>query len=402
MIPESTWNATQLRKKLAALVTKDGRTRKPINCIRTGAELKNAAETLVSFASLARGGCTEVWVECSRQPDFYELTKMLFELPAGAAYPKSEGDVEEMVRNGVLIIGIKVRPESMDHCMLRGEVVQRWAAADAVGSVRNVLETAGFPCQDFCRGGQGLRLMGPRIYVILAWVVSVWSHRPKRCFIENSSLFPQWLVKFLFGHIFRIHCEDLSPPDVSRFGVNRHRHYFGMVRLESKVAEQLERRVTIKSAMESVLGGLDPESRHVRDKGFFIACVTDEALARMCLKPRAAKCLKHLMAKHPDVAVFGLENSQEWISGMKDNLLASITRGSTRRYCPELGRWLLAPERLLAHGLPITDWAATALGTRQRTELLHSPPAAQSDMAGNSMHLACVMSMVAFVCLSGG
>ena len=53
-------------------------------------------------------------------------------------------------------------------------------------------------------------------------------------------------------------------------------------------------------------------------------------------------------------------------------------------------RWMLAEERLLAQGLPVTKWAAAACGVAMRPLCSELGAGALGSIAGNAMHITCV------------
>jgi hypothetical protein len=80
-----------------------------------------------------------------------------------------------------------------------------------------------------------------------------------------------------------------------------------------------------------------------------------------------------------------------------DKRCPTLTRGSRRLWSTVHLRWLLPLERLLAHGLPVTRWAAQTCRGAQRAYFFDEATfsdTALGHFAGNSMHAACVGAVI--------
>ena len=80
-------------------------------------------------------------------------------------------------------------------------------------------------------------------------------------------------------------------------------------------------------------------------------------------------------------------------------MLGSLTSNAKCRYHIGLQRWLTPTERLVVHGWPLTLWAAAALGIEPSGAYAALSPGQQSSLAGNGMHMSCILPMVVFAAL---
>jgi len=347
---------------------------------------------------VAEDACVEV--QCVRRRSFKEMGQYLFVLSGDADFPACESDIKPLVDASVHVQAIRVtpRPDGFDH---KSGMVATWCGTpvspeELAARPGTHIETAGTPCWDYANEGRGERLEGVTVHVFFAWVVSVLFSMPDLVIHENVIGFPVVLLHLMFGHFFHIYTEEITPPVVSEFGVTRQRQYTFLKRMLYHA---------IESPTIGLLGGYG-QKIHQRnlllDTDFFVAVLPPELNpAYFLLSASMTKALDKHLEKHPDRHVFPLECSADWASCTASGMLGALKRNSTRRYHAGLKRWLLPSERMLAHGLPVVQWAADALGVQLRPQLTSAPPTVQNMLAGNGMHIMAVYAMLTFACTSG-
>ena len=131
-------------------------------------------------------------------------------------------------------------------------------------------------------------------------------------------------------------------------------------------------------------------------------CDVQSLTKRFCMCRQNYSSLARALLSHqeqyPESRVFSLDQSEgRRISTATENL-GALKCNSSRRYSTEHKRWLIPAERMLAHGLPVSSWAAESLGVSIKDRLLDLSPDAQGVLAGNGMHIACIFGAIALVC----
>ena len=351
---------------------------------------------LDTLASMLVEGTDSVEVTCSRGKDLRKLGSRLFEVPEGHQFPSTEVEVQMLVDKGVSVTGLKVTPLETSMCLKTG-LVKPWHVAAMQPEKRDhvIVECAGSPCWDYSCEGNQLRLEGPTVPVFLAWAFSVLFLLPDLVLHENVVAFPAALLHLLFGCFYFIHTEVVSPPDISTFGVLRRRQW---TLLKRKGFAALTQPVfTLLQAHRLHIG----EDEILKEIDFFVAEIQKENPNHFQLTARAKSALRLLVPSNPGRVVFPLECSVERASCTASGFLGALKRNSTRRYNVALKRWLLPGEKLLAHGLPVIQWAADALGVELRPGLGSAPTATQNMLAGNGMHIMVVFAFLNFGISSG-
>ena len=377
----------QIRSKLAKLLGRNGVLKKSIGSMRKGSKLHEAdAVKQISDFLCAPQTKTEscLALTCDRQRNFQEMGNALFNMPDGVEFPATEEEITSLVEQGKTVTGLKI------------EVKKDWLHDGAKEGIKNLMTVAGGPCQDFAGEGPNTRINGARMPSILAWIVMLWAVMPRRAVFENSSRFFADLLTFLLGAMFSSHRERLNPAADSVFGVNRDRLYVGLRRRDldsSKPVPWMTSR--FKSLSEAVAQRRCDPSTALKACDFFVAEVDEHLLSRFTLTQRMEDALTELQEKDPECEVFALDQSASR-AGSKSDYLAAIKQNTARRYSVRRKRWLLTGERLLAHGVPVCQWAADALGVRVRSSFLELKNEPQSVLAGNGMHLHSIFAMTVF------
>jgi len=203
-------------------------------------------------------------------------------------------------------------------------------------------------------------------------------------------------MQFILGGFFNFERQELNPPEISHFGVQRPRAYtLGKRRGWGPI---LEMPVPLAEAMQ---GRVRPEGV-LRDTSFYVADIPEDVKKKyFVLGAGHEKTLRENVSKHPDRDVFPLECSSQWSCGTASGFLGTFKKNSTRRWSQTWQRWLIPAERLLAHGLPITPWAASALGVAERPALRGMPLSAQHKAAGNGMHIIPIFAMLGYALSCG-
>ena len=222
----------------------------------------------------------------------------------------------------------------------------------------------------------------------LAWFAMVLWMMPDIVIHENVLNFPTMLLKFFLGSFMRFEGHVLDPPAISEFGAARVRRY-----TKGKRNGFMASRPDLPDLVQSLATQINPYTV-CRDVDFLVADIPDTA--EFTLTATQTNNLTTLVERHPDRNVFPLECTPDWSAGSGAGLLGALKTNSTRRYSKVHKRWLLPGERMLAHGLPVTPWAAASLGVQHRATLLAMPLSAQHKVAGNGMHFMSVFSMIGY------
>jgi len=230
----------------------------------------------------------------------------------------------------------------------------------------------------------------------LAWFGMVLWMQPDLLLHENVPKWPFELMQFFLGGFYTFQRHDLNPAMICNFGVSRPRCY--SLGKRAGWGAILEMKVPLPTAMQDNLVPFEV----LTDTNFFVANIPDDVKKTyFVLSAKIQKTLKENAKKHPTRDVFPLECSSDWCSGTDSGFLSTFKKNSTRRWSQTHQRWLIAAERLLAHGLPITPWAAHALGVDERPALRHMPLTAQHKAAGNGMHMIPILAMMGYALSCG-
>ncbi len=118
------------------------------------------------------------------------------------------------------------------------------------------------------------------------------------------------------------------------------------------------------------------------------------------LTARQRQWLEEYTQKFPETKVYDLCQNPAVFARISDaaHHLPTITRNAGRFYSVARGRWLLPSELMLANGMPVAPWAAELAGASLRRHLIEDfGTVAQTNFAGNAMHLVSIQSALAFV-----
>ncbi len=213
---------------------------------------------------------------------------------------------------------------------------------------------------------------------------------------ENVPAFFTNLLVLLLGRWYDLDTAVLRP--LPPFPVRRTRQYTILV-LRDQV--KLTRSWAITAAQLEAFA-----RQRCRVSGRLALTVEDLFVARpptsmtFALTARQQEWLEEYTQKFPENKVYDLCQNPAVFARISDaaHHLPTITRNAGRFYSVARGRWLLPSELLLANGMPVAPWAAELAGASLRRHLIEDfGTVAQTNFAGNAMHLASIQSALAFV-----
>ncbi|CAE8658308.1 unnamed protein product [Polarella glacialis] len=249
-------------------------------------------------------------------------------------------ELAEIIRNPA------TKLQEWDQCISHNQMCRRLHGQKLTQGILHVL-IAGSPCTDYSKWGKVLQSAGPTTAFFLILMKSVLQSLPDVFVHENVTTFPMDHIVSFLGELYDITFSQIDPADDCGFPIHRKRVYL--------VAH---RRAVVMRRYKDI--GFPEYVRQVQIKSthklqVFLSAMTAGITTVTGSKMKRLLRYRELFSNHN---VFDLNQSPDAI-GL---------------------------ELLLAHGVPITEWAASALGNT-----------AHCRMAGNSMHAAAVGRAIAYL-----
>ncbi|CAE8739438.1 unnamed protein product, partial [Polarella glacialis] len=246
-------------------------------------------------------------------------------------------ELAEIIRNPA------TKLQEWDQCISHNQMCRRLHGQKLTQGILHVL-IAGSPCADYSKWGKVLQSAGPTTAFFLILMKSVLQSLPDVFVHENVTTFPMDHIVSFLGELYDITFSQIDPADDCGFPIHRKRVYL--------VAH---RRAVVM--------------RRYKDIGF------PEYVRQVQIKST------HKLQVFLSAMTAGITT----VTGSKMKRLLRYRELFSNRNVFDLNQSpdAIGLELLLAHGVPITEWAASALGNT-----------AHCRMAGNSMHAAAVPNRI--------
>ncbi|CAE8615808.1 unnamed protein product, partial [Polarella glacialis] len=236
---------------------------------------------------------------------------------------------------------------------------------------------AGSPCTDYSKWGKVLQSAGPTTAFFLILMKSVLQSLPDVFVHENVTTFPMDHIVSFLGELYDITFSQIDPADDCGFPIHRKRVYL--------VAH---RRAVVMRRYKDI--GFPEYVRQVQIKSthklqVFLSAMTAGITTVTGSKMKRLLRYRELFSNHN---VFDLNQSPDARprKNAADGSLQTLTTNVTSLWSEDAERYFL----------PITEWAASALGTEMVVTTGVSNTA-HCRMAGNSMHAAAVGRAIAYL-----
>ncbi|CAE8652541.1 unnamed protein product, partial [Polarella glacialis] len=286
-------------------------------------------------------------------------------------------ELAEIIRNPT------TKLQEWDQCISHNQMCRRLHGQKLTQGILQVL-IAGSPCTDYSKWGKVLQSAGPTTAFFLILMKSVLQFLPDVFVHENVTTFPMDHIVSFLGELYDITFSQIDPADDCGFPIHRKRVYL--------VAHLKYRHHQIKAALQG--HGFPEYVRQVQIKSthklqVFLSAMTAgiTTVTGSKMKRNILSLLRYreLFSNHN---VFDLNQSPDARprKNAADGSLQTLTTNVTSLWSEDAERYFL----------PITEWAASALGTEMVVTTGVSNTA-HCRMAGNSMHAAAVGRAIAYL-----
>ena len=320
-----------------------------------------------------------------KDPDSQKVTRVL-----GVDRCHFRDVMEWMVDKHCDLIGTPPAEHAM-HSRAWCSAHQRYCASPIAELVDDILdvEVAGPPCPPWSKMGKQRGQSDPRFRFHQIWILMVRRRRPGIIIFENVDTYPVTLLFQSLGDLYEIRCCKVSPQN---FGFALHRvRVFAIMTLRSKM------RWTVALPLESLLFDL-AASVVMTGADYFVN--QDAGSYRMLLPGER----KHLQQYETLPTSHRLHNAEVWDLHQSTKRAMGSVRGGAlptlKRSCGSLflrsRSELLSPlQALRSMGFPTTKMDCEACDVNAVDfDALAIRPAGQCNLAGNAMHMPCILAML--------